>query len=296
MSDDALFARVRGCRLCADRFAATATAHAPRPVLWLGTGARVLIAGQADLASFGTGSDKVSELLRIMRPDAVLYLEQPGLITGKRDQAAVRRLTAALGLPSRLWLTPLGGEMHTAIPEHDQVAAGYFLRYGLTSRSVNLGTLKRAVRKEDLVSSNRLSLFWSNEDPDLLAGQTFIQTSAAVLNALKTKGETPIVVGVNDFVIKEPPMHGLHKLDPRLEQSRSQHIAAARSARDADAARGRDVRQALDALRQAAGAQATGDNNLMVAILRAVKADATLGEIADVLRNVFGEYDHTHGH
>lgn len=47
MSDDALFARVRGCRLCADRFAATATAHAPRPVLWLGTGARVLIAGQA---------------------------------------------------------------------------------------------------------------------------------------------------------------------------------------------------------------------------------------------------------
>ena len=105
-----------------------------------------------------------------------------------------------------------------------------------------------------------------------------------------------IVVGVNDFVIKEPPMHGLHKLDPRLEQSRSQHIAAARSARDADAARGRDVRQALDALRQAAGAQATGDNNLMVAILRAVKADATLGEIADVLRNVFGDYDHTHGH
>ncbi len=59
-------------------------------------------------------------------------------------------------------------------------------------------TLKRAVRKEDLVSSNRLSLFWSNEDPDLLAGQTFIQTSAAVLNALKTKGETPIVVGVNE--------------------------------------------------------------------------------------------------
>ena len=108
--------------------------------------ALVLIAGQAALASFGAGSDKVSELLRIMRPDAVLYLEQPGLITGKRDQAAVRRLTAALGLPTRLWLTPLGGEMHTAIPEHDQVAASYFLRYGLTSRSVNLGTLKRAVR------------------------------------------------------------------------------------------------------------------------------------------------------
>ncbi|MBF9035043.1 uracil-DNA glycosylase family protein [Rhodobacterales bacterium HKCCE2091] len=38
---------IRSCRLCADRFAATATAHAPRPVLWARPGARILIAGQA---------------------------------------------------------------------------------------------------------------------------------------------------------------------------------------------------------------------------------------------------------
>jgi len=44
---DDLFDRVRACRLCADRFAATATAHQPRPVLWLRPGARVVIAGQA---------------------------------------------------------------------------------------------------------------------------------------------------------------------------------------------------------------------------------------------------------
>lgn len=42
-----LIARIRGCRLCADRFAATATAHAPRPVVWFSPRARVLIAGQA---------------------------------------------------------------------------------------------------------------------------------------------------------------------------------------------------------------------------------------------------------
>lgn len=35
------------CRLCADRFRNTATAHAPRPVPWFGPGARILIAGQA---------------------------------------------------------------------------------------------------------------------------------------------------------------------------------------------------------------------------------------------------------
>jgi uracil-DNA glycosylase len=38
---------IRTCRLCADRFAATATRHAPRPVAWFRPGARILIVGQA---------------------------------------------------------------------------------------------------------------------------------------------------------------------------------------------------------------------------------------------------------
>lgn len=38
---------IRACRLCAPRFAATASAHAPRPVVWFRPSARILIAGQA---------------------------------------------------------------------------------------------------------------------------------------------------------------------------------------------------------------------------------------------------------
>jgi uracil-DNA glycosylase len=38
---------IRACRICAARFAATATAHAPRPVVWFRPSARILIAGQA---------------------------------------------------------------------------------------------------------------------------------------------------------------------------------------------------------------------------------------------------------
>ncbi|MEY8842508.1 uracil-DNA glycosylase family protein [Cribrihabitans sp. XS_ASV171] len=38
---------IRACRICADRFAATATAHHPRPVAWFRPGARILVAGQA---------------------------------------------------------------------------------------------------------------------------------------------------------------------------------------------------------------------------------------------------------
>lgn len=44
---DRLVSQISDCRLCADRFAATATAHLPRPVVWLRQGTRVLVAGQA---------------------------------------------------------------------------------------------------------------------------------------------------------------------------------------------------------------------------------------------------------
>jgi uracil-DNA glycosylase len=42
-----LHQRISDCRLCTDRFAATATAHAPRPVVWFAPSARLLVAGQA---------------------------------------------------------------------------------------------------------------------------------------------------------------------------------------------------------------------------------------------------------
>ncbi len=44
---DGLIGEITRCRLCADRFAATATGHAPRPVPWFAPTARLLIAGQA---------------------------------------------------------------------------------------------------------------------------------------------------------------------------------------------------------------------------------------------------------
>ena len=46
-SIDSLKADLAGCEICKDRFAATVTAHSPRPVIWFSRGARILIAGQA---------------------------------------------------------------------------------------------------------------------------------------------------------------------------------------------------------------------------------------------------------
>ncbi|WP_172331360.1 uracil-DNA glycosylase family protein [Mangrovicoccus sp. HB161399] len=45
--DDSLAGEIAACRLCAGRFAATATRHAPRPVPWFRPGTRILVAGQA---------------------------------------------------------------------------------------------------------------------------------------------------------------------------------------------------------------------------------------------------------
>jgi outer membrane protein OmpA-like peptidoglycan-associated protein len=56
----------------------------------------------------------------------------------------------------------------------------------------------RSVRTEDLRTSTRLNALFSSTDPELFAGQTFLQASTATLAALKTSGETPVVFGINE--------------------------------------------------------------------------------------------------
>ena len=56
----------------------------------------------------------------------------------------------------------------------------------------------RIVRTEDLRTATRLNALFSTTDPELFPGQTFLQTSTAVLTALKGGGETPFVFGINE--------------------------------------------------------------------------------------------------
>jgi methylmalonyl-CoA mutase N-terminal domain/subunit len=110
--------------------------------------------------------------------------------------------------------------------------------------------------------------------------QREIQNSAyAAQVAIDRKSQ--VVVGVNDFVEKEAPPTNLLRLNPALEQVQVRRLQEFRSRRDAVAVRGH-----LDALQQGA----SGTTNLMPLILAAVEASATLGEVADALRAVFGEY------
>jgi methylmalonyl-CoA mutase N-terminal domain/subunit len=90
-----------------------------------------------------------------------------------------------------------------------------------------------------------------------------------------------IVVGVNDFVLAEEPAIPVATIDPALEASQVERVRAVRARRNAA-----EVTRALQALDDAAA----GTANLVVPILGAVKALATVGEIADVMRKRFGEY------
>jgi methylmalonyl-CoA mutase N-terminal domain/subunit len=91
-----------------------------------------------------------------------------------------------------------------------------------------------------------------------------------------------VVVGVNRFGGDAPaPAPPLYRPDLALEAAQVARLQALRARRDAAG-----VRAALADLSSAAA----GTGNLFPPLLAAVKARATLGEIADVLRAVFGEY------
>jgi len=91
-----------------------------------------------------------------------------------------------------------------------------------------------------------------------------------------------VVVGVNAFTEGSDTAHeDIMQLDSSIEANQLMSLKEVRSRRDAQC-----VRERLDALQQAAG----GNDNLMPHILAAVKADVSLGEIADSLRLVYGKY------
>jgi methylmalonyl-CoA mutase N-terminal domain/subunit len=110
--------------------------------------------------------------------------------------------------------------------------------------------------------------------------QREIQNAAYAYQMAVQKGEQ-VVVGVNKYTLEHEEKPELLRVDEALGAVRRQQIADLRAGRDSGA-----VRQRLEAL----SAAARGTENLMPLILGAVKAEATLGEICDALREVFGEY------
>jgi len=93
--------------------------------------------------------------------------------------------------------------------------------------------------------------------------------------------EEQIVVGVNEFVVREKTTWRLLRVDPAVQKQQIERLQALRERRDSE-----KVESLLTRLRQTA----QGGENLLPIILECVEAYATLGEICGVLREAFGEY------
>jgi methylmalonyl-CoA mutase N-terminal domain/subunit len=110
--------------------------------------------------------------------------------------------------------------------------------------------------------------------------QTEIQKAAyEYQRAVETKEQ--VVVGVNDFIAEEERGIPTLRVDPQVEREQIQRLQALRAKRDIH-----KTRAAIAELERRAAA----NENLMPAILGAVEAYATVGEISDTLRRAFGEY------
>ncbi len=110
--------------------------------------------------------------------------------------------------------------------------------------------------------------------------QKEIQESAYRFQKEIESGER-IYVGINKYVMEEPPLTNILKVDPRIGEMQIERLKKLRAQRDQ-----KRWKEALDHLREVS----RSDENVMPAVIEAVKARATVGEICDVWRDVYGEY------
>lgn len=113
--------------------------------------------------------------------------------------------------------------------------------------------------------------------------QQEIQNSAYEYQRAVETGEAP-VVGVNKFSQESEREVPIQRIDEALERKQVERLSALRLKRDRLL-----WKEAIDAVRTAA----TSGENIMPRILNAVEAYATVGEISDAMRGVFGEYQET---
>jgi methylmalonyl-CoA mutase N-terminal domain/subunit len=88
-----------------------------------------------------------------------------------------------------------------------------------------------------------------------------------------------VIVGLNRFAIDDEPEPDVFPIDPAVEPAQQQRLASFKANRD---------EAALAAGLEAVRTSARGDDNLLYPMKEALRAGATLGEVSDALRDVFG--------
>ncbi|SFW14350.1 methylmalonyl-CoA mutase, N-terminal domain [Chitinophaga sancti] len=114
--------------------------------------------------------------------------------------------------------------------------------------------------------------------------QGFVQDEiarSAYLYQQEIESGEKIIVGVNKFTVKEEGTPEIFRIDDSIRQVQTERLEELRTRRD---------HEAVKAILQRLEAAAHTEENLMPIVVEAVETLCTLGEIADTLRKVFGEY------
>jgi len=90
-----------------------------------------------------------------------------------------------------------------------------------------------------------------------------------------------VVVGQNRFTVDEEEPYEPLRVDPAIEEQQAERLAKLRAERDSD-----EVHRSLALLKKAA----EGDDNVLYPMKEALRASATVGEVCDALREVWGVY------
>jgi len=151
---------------------------------------------------------------------------------------------------------PLGGSflVETLTNQMEEAACDYFQRIG------NLGGVIPAIEKGFFQSEIARSAYRYQQE---------------------IENNERLIVGVNDYVLDQPTRIPILRMDEEGMKRQVTRLNQVRQERD-----NQEVKQRLNDLQSAA----QSDKNLMPYIIGAVRAYATLGEICDVMRHVFGEY------
>ncbi len=110
--------------------------------------------------------------------------------------------------------------------------------------------------------------------------QTEIQKSAYEYQK-QVESKEKIVVGVNEFVSVSEEHRDILKVDPELEKGQIEFVKSVREKRDSS-----EVAKRLEELKEAA----QSDKNIIPVVIDCVESMVTIGEICDVLREIWGEY------
>jgi len=190
------------------------------------------------------------------------------LHTNSRDEALALPAedSVRIALRTQQIVAEESGVTNTA----DPLAGSYFIE-SMTDR----------VEKEAMNYINKI---------DNLGGMTeainsgFVQTEiqkAAYKYELEIEANERIIVGVNKYKVDEPQPEDLLKIDMNVQKEQVAFLGKIKSERNNEV-----VTKSLSDLKNAA----EGDDNLLPFILNSVKAYASVGEICNTLRDVFGEY------